>query len=579
MSDHKRLDQILQSKGHVSERQIREALIKQSVLGGRLGEHLIRRGEVGEAELVEALSEQCGLPGICLAGRKVEPELFARVPFTVAEQHRCVPLSYSAGDDTLEVAFANPHDRAALHAVSGAAHPTKIKPYVAAAMHVRKVLAAHRRDGQPDTDVAESSDSLDSLLDLLELAVASGAEYAAQPGATSAWVSRLASDIAERMNVSSDQRRRLRLAALVSNVADWRRGSPDRSRPGIIGRSVAVLRDLSLPWDIVPLLQTFARKRNPKKTNDLSESVLRVAWALADSLPDGDDDATLEQWKEELRADWGDGLDPEVIKTAFTVLRVRSLRRRLNHHPPEIVVIGNGAMTDELLDALRETQYRVVNAQSWAEGTVLLDRRRPDLVCVVASILTTPPPLVLEGQIAEHGIDPASVLVVVPQRANEDSNNYMLGVGMAVTDDSNGVAGVMERIREMLPGNKGNTKHHGANGRAVQPGPSVTGQLADLGLPDLVQVLSSGQKTAHVELTRAHSKGSLWFEQGQIAAARTDRQTGDEAFFNLLTWTEGRFAVHTVDRIPDRNISTQTTALLLEGFRRMDESQRAVKSN
>lgn len=574
MSVHRRLDQILQSKGQVSERQIREALIKQSMLGGRLGEHLIRQGQVCEADLVEALSEQYGLPGVCLTGLEVEAALFDRIPFAVAEQHRCVPFSYDTANDMLEVAFANPHDRSALHAVSGAVHPTRIEPYVAVAMKIREVLAAHRRVRQPIAKSSESTHQMDGLIDLLELAMASGHDSATHGMVNSAWVSRLATDIATRMDVSPDQRRKLRLAALVSDMAEWRHSSPGRPRSEIIDRSSAVLRDLDLPWDVVALLEACTREKNSDGTDDPDESILRVAWAIADTMPDNDDDTTLEQWEKSLREDAGNGLSVEVMKTAFAVLRVRSLRRRLSEHAPEIVVIGDGAFADELLDSLRDERYRVANAQSWPEGVVLLERRCPDLVCVVESDSSIPPPLVMEGQVAELGIDPSSVVVIASQRSDAEAHILESDGSMIVTDESAGVRGVMRRIRESLPGRAGDPKSSGATG-GRQPDPSVAGRLADLGLPDLVQVLSSGHKSAQVLLTQAHRQGSIWFDRGRIVAARTDRLRGEEAFFDLLTWTEGRFAVHTMKRVRDRNISMQTTALLLEGFRRMDESRRA----
>ena len=395
MTVHRRLDQILQSKGQVSEHQIREALIKQSVLGGRLGEHLMRKGGIGEAELVEALSEQYGLPGICLEGQAIEPELFSRIPFTVAEQHRCVPFQYDADADTLEVAFANPDDRAALRAVSSAVHPTRVKPFVASAIHVLAALAARRRLAGPDSGNPESFDQTDRLLDLLELAVSSGHGMTSHGAAGSAWVAKLAVDIANRLNVHPGEKRKIRLAALISDISDWRRGPCDRPRSETLARSIAVLRDLDMPWDIVPVLQACAKSPTQNDRVDSAESILRVAWAAADTMPDGDDDGLLETWQSHLHETYGNRLNEEVIQTAFVVLRVRSLRQRLGNHPPEIVVIGHGEFADALLELLHDMRYRAVSAQYWAEGVVLLERRCPDLVCVIASGLRIPPQLVM----------------------------------------------------------------------------------------------------------------------------------------------------------------------------------------
>ena len=303
-----------------------------------------------------------------------------------------------------------------------------------------------------------------------------------------------------------------------------------------------------------------------------------MAWAVADAMPDGDDDGLLDKWQSHLHETDGNRLNEEVIKTAFVVLRVRSLRQCLGGHPPEIVVIGHGEFADALLERLHHMPYRAVCAQYWAEGVLLLERRCPDLVCVIASGLRIPPQLVMEAQMAELGIDPQSLILIVAKARGDVPCQTGTWESAAVIDESTGTAGVVGRIQEMLQTADTSPKSPSLSpGRGSESGPAVVGRLADLGLPDLVQVLSSGHKTARVVLSCPQGKGSLWFDRGQISTAQSERLSGDEAFFDLLNWSDGRFEVHTADRLPTRNITTQTTALLLEGFRRMDESHRALK--
>jgi hypothetical protein len=585
MTVHRRLDQILQAKGQVSERQIREALINQSVLGGSLGEHLIKRGGIGEAELVDALSEQFGLPGVCLERRAIAPSLFDRLPFSLAEQCRCVPFAYNASDDKLDVAFANPNDRTALRAVSAAVHPTQVVPYVGAAVHIRAVLTAGRQTSESEpgnavslaTIVNEADERVDRLLDLLELAVSSSQGTPPHRRSGSAWASRLAVDIAERLMVSREELQIIRLAALISDIADWRQGPSDRPRSETIARSTAVLADLDLPWDVVSLLQGCVKDQARSGSEPLPSAILRTAWAVADEMPENDEDDHLDQWQARVHDTCGKGLDESTVATAFVVLRVRSLRQRLGDYPPEIVVIGSGTFADDLIGLLQETRYRVARAQYWAEGIVLLERRRPDLVCIIASGIHIPPQLVMEAQLAEHGIDPRSVVLIVPSGRIDFPYQTVAGETATVLDDSAGVHGALGCIHEVMQSSvMSPTTPCAGSGQGRKPGPAVVGRLADLGLPDLVQILSSGHKTARVTLSCAHGEGSLWFDRGQIACARSERHSGDEAFFDLLGWTDGRFEVHVADHVPTRNITSQTTALLLEGFRRMDESTRAL---
>ena len=139
-----------------------------------------------------------------------------------------------------------------------------------------------------------------------------------------------------------------------------------------------------------------------------------------------------------------------------------------------------------------------------------------------------------------------------------------------------GATNVLSRIKDIIRTSAPSSlTSRLSSGRGHKLDPAVVGRLADLGLPDLIQVLSSGHKTARVTLSSPRGEGSLWFDRGQISSAQSEHRSGDDAFFDLLGWTEGRFEVHTAEHVPSRNITTQTTALLLEGFRRLDESRRA----
>jgi len=90
-------------------------------------------GFVTEAQAVEALAEQFGVPGVRLRASSLSTEPLALVPREVAVSHRILPLGLSGG--RLRIAMARPDDRAVLDEVSFASGYGAL-PYVA----VRKVL-------------------------------------------------------------------------------------------------------------------------------------------------------------------------------------------------------------------------------------------------------------------------------------------------------------------------------------------------------------------------------------------------------------------------------------------------------
>jgi CheY-like chemotaxis protein len=103
-----------------------------------------------------------------------------------------------------------------------------------------------------------------------------------------------------------------------------------------------------------------------------------------------------------------------------------------------------------------------------------------------------------------------------------------------------------------------------------------SGNLADMGVVDLVQTFEVGRKTGMVRIDGEHS-GAIYFRDGRVVDAELGRLSGENAFYRVLNTFEGKFevlfaAVERADRI---EVSTQ--GLLLEGMRRLDEWGRMLE--
>jgi hypothetical protein len=99
----------------------------------------------------------------------------------------------------------------------------------------------------------------------------------------------------------------------------------------------------------------------------------------------------------------------------------------------------------------------------------------------------------------------------------------------------------------------------------------VSGSLREMGLPDIVQVLFHGRKTGKLNVRSGGTNGEIHFLEGNIANAIAGAATGAEAFYALLKFQEGDFALDPSFIPPKRIMSESSEALLLEGMRRMDE--------
>lgn len=99
----------------------------------------------------------------------------------------------------------------------------------------------------------------------------------------------------------------------------------------------------------------------------------------------------------------------------------------------------------------------------------------------------------------------------------------------------------------------------------------VSGSLREMGLPDIVQVLFHGRKTGKLEIKSAGKSGEIHFLEGAIANAILGDLSGAAAFYAMVRFVDGEFALDPSFVPPERLVAESAEALLLEGMRRMDE--------
>ena len=102
------LGEVLVTRGLVTEAQVANALQQQAGSGKRLGEVLVDMGALDERGLVDALADFFGLPVTDLRRNTPFPEALALVPEEIAREHLVIPVHLDA--DGLHVAVAQPSD-------------------------------------------------------------------------------------------------------------------------------------------------------------------------------------------------------------------------------------------------------------------------------------------------------------------------------------------------------------------------------------------------------------------------------------------------------------------------------------
>jgi type IV pilus assembly protein PilB len=92
----------------ITNDQLHQALQEQKKTGERLGSLLVKKGFVGEDEILSCLSKQFGVPAIDLETFQIEESVLETIPVKTAKKYTIIPISRVGG--TLTLAMADPSD-------------------------------------------------------------------------------------------------------------------------------------------------------------------------------------------------------------------------------------------------------------------------------------------------------------------------------------------------------------------------------------------------------------------------------------------------------------------------------------
>lgn len=101
-------------------------------------------------------------------------------------------------------------------------------------------------------------------------------------------------------------------------------------------------------------------------------------------------------------------------------------------------------------------------------------------------------------------------------------------------------------------------------------GDTLSGQLAQTSLFEVLQMLEVGQRTGQVDILHEDRAGKVVLDEGRIIHASEGERAGVAALHELLAWTEGLFRyTSAVEGDPEQNLPGNQTVLMFEAARRM----------
>jgi pSer/pThr/pTyr-binding forkhead associated (FHA) protein len=107
------------------------------------------------------------------------------------------------------------------------------------------------------------------------------------------------------------------------------------------------------------------------------------------------------------------------------------------------------------------------------------------------------------------------------------------------------------------------------------PSAGFAGSLSDFGVPEILQVIDLNRKTGKLSIVSDEGRGDIFVKDGQVIHAKIGQLQGEEAVYRMLRAERGyfEFDMRAVDDVQP-TVAVKTANLLMEGFRRMDESEK-----
>ena len=338
-----------------------------------------------------------------------------------------------------------------------------------------------------------------------------------------------------------------------------------------------LLEHIAFPWNVLSVIRHHHERYDGRGYPDglkgreipLGARIVSVvdAYVAMSSARPHRQALSAEAAVDELERQAGQQFDPEVVEALIRVLEKTPAVHDGRGKPSVVVCDGDGEFRKLLQMRLVNDGYDV---RCVAKADEALER-----------ILEAPPELVLAEVdsdasdafqlLRELRKDPAFQHVPFAFLARAESRLLKIralrqGVDDFLVKDTD-LEELLARIENIL------TRESARRGLGLKRAKrGVTGQLDNMGLPDIVQTLTIGMKTALVVMDQGDLSGRIWFRDGAVVHAKFGELSGEPAFHALARWKTGTFAIEHGVKTRRTTIECDPMFLVIESMRLMDEA-------
>ena len=221
--------------------------------------------------------------------------------------------------------------------------------------------------------------------------------------------------------------------------------------------------------------------------------------------------------------------------------------------------------------ALRKAGFSVATASDGAEAMRRLQREPPDLVLADVALPVTDGLALAKAIRADAKLAGTPVILI----SGAKDANLKLTALQAGADDFLGKPLLIKELTGRIKMLLASREQQKLAQRENQS--SVSGAIGEMGLVDLIQSLDANGRSAIIACEEKDRAAQIWVRDGQVIDAEAGALWGDNAFYRVLGWEQGKFTAQFAPVDREARITSGTQALLAESVRRVDELQRLAE--
>ena len=257
--------------------------------------------------------------------------------------------------------------------------------------------------------------------------------------------------------------------------------------------------------------------------------------------------------------------DPDLVELLTQLVVGEDLRRKLTDDKPLVLVVEPDAEEATILELRLVAQGFEVKVARAADQALRIVEHG-DVRYILSETEIAPFDgfeLLSRLKRSDAGKGIPFMFVARQSDAAAVDRGFALGAQDYVVKPTSGdvLAGKLRRLGQEAPRN--------------QIASGVAGSLGDMALPDLVQILHHSRKSGRLKVkSGSGDEGEVHFQDGRIVHATFGATKSEEAFYELLAFTEGTFALEPGFKPTEDTIQLNADMLVLEGLRKLDERNR-----